>query len=235
MCTEEMSTLASLVQEYCVKEDTDLFLFSGPIEPAPVQEFREIVLKKNPIKGTATLFLATHGGDANWAFRMARTLQAKYKGGYRILIDGPCKSAGTLVAIGAKEIGLGSYGELGPLDVQVIRPDEIFSRNSGLDLSMSLQILSGQAFMSFERYMLDITMKSGGTISTRTAAEIATEIVTGIYSPISGQIDPIRLGEIHRAMAVAAAYGERLASDNLKERWCIGPPDSRLSMSWFYD
>ena len=37
-----------------------------------------------------------------------------------------CKSAGTLLLIGATSLIISDRGELGPLDVQLSKPDEIF-------------------------------------------------------------------------------------------------------------
>lgn len=59
--------------------------------------------------------------------------------------------------------------------------------------------------------------KSGLTITTKTALEIAGKLVVGLFAPIYKQLDPMRLGEIQRAMSIALQYGARLAGDNLKE------------------
>ncbi|MDC4368339.1 hypothetical protein OHV40_19435, partial [Acinetobacter baumannii] len=46
-----------------------------------------------------------------------------------------------------------------------------------------------------------------------------TNVTTGVFSPIFAQIDPLRLGELHRATMIAFEYGRRLAetSQNLKD------------------
>jgi ClpP class serine protease len=40
-------------------------------------------------------------------------------------VSGYCKSAGTLIALGANELAFGEHGELGPLDVQIAKRDEV--------------------------------------------------------------------------------------------------------------
>lgn len=193
----------------------DLLLYSGPLEDISTEKLRHKILHKENKKEKCALFLTTYGGDADTAFRIAKTIRCCYKH-FRLLIVGPCKSAGTLVAIGADELGFTPTGELGPLDVQMFKPDELILRNSGLDLLQALVIVSDFAFQSFEKYLLQISVRSQGSISTRTASEIATKIVTGLFSPITEQIDPMRLGEIQRAIDVAKAYGERLRTSNVK-------------------
>lgn len=65
--------------------------------------------------------------------------------------------------------------------------------------------------------MLDINLGSG--LSTKTASEIASKLVIGLYEPMFAQIDPIRLGEMNAALEIAHAYGNRLddKAKNLKQ------------------
>src|SRR5262245_43794482 len=61
-------------------------------------------------------------------------------------------------------------------------------------------------------------IRLGARITTKLAAEMASTLVTGLYSQISAQVDPLRLGEMQRAMEIAMAYGQRLDAydSNLK-------------------
>ena len=47
------------------------------------------------------------------------------------------------------------------------------------------------------------------------AGEIATRIASGLFAPIYSQIDPVRVGEVARALSIAEDYGRRL-DGNLK-------------------
>ena len=114
-----------------------------------------------------------------------------------------------LILLGADEIVMSHRGELGPLDVQLFKTDEMV-RASGLDIFGALTTLQDYAFSIFEYSFLEIKRRSGGTITTKTAADIATALSVGLLSPISGQIDPLRLGEVRRAMDIALCYGQRL-------------------------
>ena len=107
-------------------------------------------------------------------------------------------------------------GELGPLDTQIDKPNEILSAESGLDLLQALEQVKDSSFESFEQQMISIIRHSNGVITTKVAAEIASSLTVGIFNPISAQIDPLRLGVVKRAIEIGLAYGNRLKSDNVK-------------------
>jgi len=132
-----------------------------------------------------------------------------------VFVPSICKSAGTLVCLAANKLIMSPDGELGPLDVQMKKKDEFLIRSSGLDLLSSLQELERITRDSFRGYFLDIQLGTG--ISTKMAAEIATELAAKTMEPVFRQIDPYRIGEASRAMEVAMTYGEMLKSGNVLE------------------
>lgn len=84
----------------------------------------------------------------------------------------------------------------------------MFKRSSGLDLTESTKYLKDLSWELFKQYFLNL--KRGTSITTKTAAEIAQGLAVGIISPIAAQIDPLRLGEIQRAMRITKEYGRLL-------------------------
>jgi hypothetical protein len=200
----------------CLKTaECDMFSYSGGIYSSDVSRFISFVLQRKRHE-KVSLILTTYGGDAHAAYRLARALQSFYSANIRILIVGPCKSAGTLVAIGGNELVFGPFGELGPLDIQVTKKDDIMTVGSGLDTFQAFTILQNHAFSAFEQYMLSILEASDGAISTTTACEIASKLVAGVFAPIAAQIDPQKMGEMQRMISIAKAYGERLGQHNLR-------------------
>lgn len=103
------------------------------------------------------------------------------------------------------------------MDIQLSKSTELFERTSGLDLPQSVSALT-QNVKSMLKDLL-IEMRMGGQLSTKIASEMATNVTTGVFAPIFAQIDPLRLGELHRATMIAFEYGRRLAekSQNLKD------------------
>lgn len=120
-----------------------------------------------------TVFLTTLGGDPDGGFRIARCLQHHYKH-IRLVIPSLCKSAGTLIAIGAHELVIGDLGELGPLDVQVLKSSELEERSSGLDIVQALEAVQTHARQAFHGMLIEI--RQGGRLSTKLAGEFAANV-----------------------------------------------------------
>jgi hypothetical protein len=101
-------------------------------------------------------------------------------------------------------------GEIGPLDVQIRKRDELGDVGSGLIVSDALADLQKNALETWRECTLDIVTGTQNQVSFKTAAEIATRITVGVFSPIYGQIDPMHMGEVHRLMNIGREYGNRL-------------------------
>jgi len=206
----------SLGRDVSAAMDHDIFLLNGDLERPLDFQFLRFVTKYK-VKPKALLILVTPGGDADVAYRIARHLQEFYEE-FSVFVSGWCKSAGTLCAIGANRIIMSTEGELGPLDVQLGRKDDLIGYGSGLEIEAALGALKGYTFNHFEGTMLEIISKSDGRVSVNTAAQIAANLTVGLFADIYSQIDPAKVGEIARSMMIARDYGARLAShsDNLK-------------------
>jgi hypothetical protein len=213
--------------KYANQFDTDVALYYGEISRNKADQIidacRERKLRKNIM-----LILITHGGDPNAAYKMSRCFQIAYKtiergfensannGKFSIIIDGICKSAGTLLCIGADELIMSGNGELGPIDIQLLKEDEISEFTSGLTPIQAVNFLEGEADRMFKRTFASLKL-SGMNFSTKMATQIASEITTSLLSPIFGQIDPLRVAEVDRSLRIAQEYGFRLNNGNLKE------------------
>src|SRR5262245_11961154 len=118
--------------------DADVLLLNAGLDRSIAAQLIELVAKRNR-RQNVLLLLVTSGGDAHGAYQIARCLQTSYAK-CLVFVTGYCKSAGTLVAIGAHELIVGSRGELGPLDVQMSKPDELMLRQSGLTATAALSM-----------------------------------------------------------------------------------------------
>jgi len=189
----------------------DVIFLNGTIDAFTFQHVASELSGKS-LSSRALLILVTYGGDPDGAFRLGRFLQKAYSDGYTILVPGLCKSAGTLVALGSREIVMAITGELGPLDIQIAKEDDFMARQSGLDMLHGIHNLIEHSFLAFERFFLQILAKSGGSITTRTASKIATDLVVGLFSPAFNQIEPVRLGALARANRIGMEYAIRLGA-----------------------
>lgn len=209
MDQNEQAALDRLMGAYeRVSQGLDVLVYLGQISRLGYGQVCRKLASKPTKRNGVLLIICTIGGDAHAAYRIARALRHNYPKAFSVMVPGLCKSAGTLLVIGAGQLVIFDEGELGPLDVQVAKRDEIFEFGSGLDIMQSLASIQQQAMDAFRDYLMEIRLGAG--ITTKMAAEMATNLVTGMYSPISAQVDPLRLGEMQRAVEIAMAYGERL-------------------------
>ncbi|QQP86913.1 S49 family peptidase domain-containing protein [Entomomonas asaccharolytica] len=194
--------------------DDDIIVYCGDINRDGYEKLTDICINEK-ISDSAYLVLNTCGGDPHAGFRMARCFR-HYYGNFKVVIPYICKSAGTLVVMGGSELIIADKGELGPLDVQMMKPDELIERSSGMVIPQALSMLRNQAKAIIADSILEIKLRS--RLSTKLVAEIATKLATDLLTPIYAQIDPYRLGEMNRANAIGYEYGERLNKDakNLK-------------------
>lgn len=196
---------------------TDILIYQSGVTDESSALLHRAIDSRPTKRDNVCVFLQTSGGSADAAYQIAKKIRSSYpKGKITIIVDGYCKSAGTLLSIIANELVVPDDAEMGPLDVQLLKPDQIVGeRTSGLTPFQALLSLQEQVFSDFESHFLQIIRRSLGNITTKTAAEIATRMVVGLYEPIYAQIDPMKLGETARAMSIAHAYGIRLGEHNL--------------------
>jgi hypothetical protein len=189
--------------------DAEIFLYSGMIsEPNYGRLVQE--LSKPRSRPNGLLIVATNGGYANPAFKIARLMQTTFR---QVLLYVPreCYSAGTLLALAAHRLIVDDFAELGPLDVQLPKQNEIGGRKSGLVSRSAFESLGEISFALFEKFMLQIKGKSDGTVSFEMASRIASQMAVQLVAPVLAKIDPDVIGSDHRDLNVAIEYGRRLA------------------------
>jgi hypothetical protein len=209
------------------KTGSDVYIFNSEIERPHDQELIDCI-SDMPKRKNITLILVTEGGSADAAYRMARCLQENYEN-FTCIVTGYCKSAGTLLAIGANRLVMTDSGELGPLDVQMTKKDELGEAQSGLTVTSAISALHERSFSAFEHFFLAIKRRSGNRITFKMATDIAANLTGALFAPIFQQIDPILVGESYRATSIALFYGMRLdaVSYNLKDGSCLDTLISR--------
>lgn len=192
----------------------DVILYYGDINREGYESLTHVCATEK-LSDSAYLVLATYGGDPHAGYRIARCLRHHY-GKFKILIPDHCKSAGTLIAIGADEVIIADRGELGPLDIQLSKPDELLEQSSGMDIPQALDFLKQQTKNTLSDLLWEIRVNR--RLSTKVASELASKMTSAMFQPIYAQIDPIKLGETSRANAIGFEYGKRLnhAAANLK-------------------
>lgn len=193
--------------------DANVFVYSGDIDYDGYGQLMQTLQPSSnqALRPNSIMYLTTNGGHANAAYQIARLLQRMSEKFY-LCVPSYCKSAGTLIALGASEIYMSSASELGPLDAQLPQRNEIGRRRSGMLVRTALEGLADETRRVFEEVMLSITVKSKHSISFEVASGIAATIATGVMRPVYAQINPDVLGNDLRDLSIATAYGDRLVS-----------------------
>ena len=188
------------------KMNADVFFLTGEITRTKAQKL-ELALKKRRRRENALLVLVTQGGDPDAAFRIGRAFQNSYTK-VSTLISGWCKSAGTLITLAGSSIYLDDLAELGPLDIQIAKQDELDEAASGLLVDATLRTLEQSTTRMFINFLRSIRRDTG--VTTKMAAELSAKMAVGLMGPIFGQIEPMKVGENARAMNITQMYGRRL-------------------------
>jgi len=194
------------------KLDADVLFINAEFARGGVdKEVTQTVTSLKRRRKSVVAIIVSEGGDASAAYKVARTLQRCYKK-FIALVPGWCKSAGTLCVLGAHELVMADDAELGPLDVQMRKKDELGESSSGLVVAGALESLQGHMFAQFQQFMLEIKNRSMNVISFKLASEIASKMAVSAMEPIYRQIDPLQIGEYDRYLKVAKDYGLRLTA-----------------------
>src|SRR4051794_24007018 len=104
--TSVAPSLATLIKLVSEKLDADIYLYSGMIDRDGAAKFIEIA-EQHKHRTNGILILTTFGGTADAAYKIARHFKRIYEK-FILYVFGPCKSAGTLLALGADEIVMSS-------------------------------------------------------------------------------------------------------------------------------
>ena len=138
---EEVPTALATAIAEIEAAGVDTLVYSGLVS---YEGFDMVVEKAPPHKGKSVLvLLVTLGGNADAAYRIVRYLRRAYEK-VTVYVPSLCKSAGTLICIGAHELVISETGELGPLDVQIREQNELFAVGSGLAIPQALDFLESR-------------------------------------------------------------------------------------------
>ena len=158
-----------------------------------------------------SVLLVSDGGDPETTYRMVLALRQAVED-IEVLVPCYAKSAATFFCLAADSIKMGRYGELGPLDPQVldlggseypISSLETFKALEHL-LDHSLESLSGIVELMRELSEMDVP----------NAIESSHPFFAAIAESLYSQVDPHELGESGRYLSESEEYAIRVM-----ERW----------------
>ncbi|MHB8516539.1 MAG: SDH family Clp fold serine proteinase [Dehalococcoidia bacterium] len=107
-----------MIRDYQTKYGCRLIVVSSPIFSNSLVFLEELIHDCNPAVDLHVM-MTSPGGDGETALRIARSLQARCKE-LTVVLPDQAKSAATLIALGAHSILMGPFGDLGPVDPQLL-------------------------------------------------------------------------------------------------------------------
>ena len=158
-----------------------------------------------------TLLLESPGGSIEDAFWIAATLR-RHCSRLDVAVVGPAKSAATLIALSADRILFGRFGELGPLDAQVLDLSGGARRKSPLETMRGLEFLRDYYLETFNLVM-DILFNDF-SIDSAHALEQIPNILSPVATPLYQLVDYRELGDALRILSISEAY-----ADEVMRRW----------------
>ena len=152
------------------------------------------------------LVIHSGGGDINLAYQMVELIRLHAE---RLFACVPlyAKSAATLLCLGADEIFLDKTAQLGPLDAQV-RDRSKAEFTSALNPFKALEQAHLFSLDALDTSVRMIADSSG--LDLDECVRHAINFVVGTTGPLFSRLDPEKLGEYSRALAVGSEYGNRL-------------------------
>lgn len=220
--------LNKAILELREKHDADFLIYSGEIS----RRGADLVAARlhNKQHRNLVMLLATYGGDSNAAFKIARCCQTAYntlptrqqfaaadpnRGKFTVYVPRVCKSAGTIITLGADVVMMDTNAELGPIDIQLRKQDEVGELTSTLTPVQAIQSLHKKMADAFVETFTTLRFDERSSFSSKMAGELAGNLVGALVGPISSQIDPYRLAETERMLRISHEYGTRLDVGNL--------------------
>jgi hypothetical protein len=158
---------------------------------------------------TIDLILDTLGGPLDSAFKSVLFL-SRFTRRLRVFVPRRAKSAGTLIAIGASELYMSPFGELGPLDTQIRDPRNPTDRVSALDCYQSVDYVRGFGLSTLGKALWTLATETQTQIPLAELVNISANFSIGSVTPILSQVIPLDFGGWGRTLKIGEMYAQSL-------------------------
>lgn len=164
-----------------------------------------------PFDGTIDLILDTFGGSLDSAFKTMLFL-ARFTKRLRVFVPRYAKSAGTLIAIGAHQLYMSPFAELGPLDTQIRDPRNPTDRVSALDCYQSVDYVRGFGLTTLTRAFRALAQETRTLIPLSQLVHTSADFSIGSIAPILTQVNALDFGGWGRTLRIGERYAKALLS-----------------------
>lgn len=155
------------------------------------------------------LVVTSTGGDIHVAYQVIELLRLHTRH-LQACVPVYAKSAATLLCLGADSIVVDKLAHLGPLDAQIYESQKggKFAFTSALNPFKTLEQLQKFALETLDLAAKMITGRS--SLSVDESLKHAIDFSQSTTRPLFAQLDPEKLGQYSRALAIGTEYADRL-------------------------
>jgi Serine dehydrogenase proteinase len=165
----------------------------------------------DPFEGTIDLILDTFGGSLDSAFK-TMLFVSRFAKRLRVFVPRHAKSAGTLIAIGANELYMSPFAELGPLDTQIRDPRNPTDRVSALDCYQSVDYVRAFGLSTLSKTFRALAAETRTLIPLPQLVNTSADFSIGSIAPILTQVNALDFGGWGRTLRIGEMYAQTLLS-----------------------
>jgi hypothetical protein len=165
----------------------------------------------DPFEGTIDLILDTFGGSLDSAFKTMLYV-SRFAKRLRVFVPRRAKSAGTLIAIGADELYMSPFAELGPLDTQIRDPRNPTDRVSALDCYQSVDYVRAFGLSTLSKTFRALAAETRTLIPLPQLVNTSADFSIGSIAPILTQVNALDFGGWGRTLRIGEMYAQTLLS-----------------------
>jgi hypothetical protein len=169
---------------------------------------------------TLNVLLDSPGGSLDSAYTSALYLSA-YSDDVKVIVPSRAKSASTLLALGADELLMSEFGELGPLDTQIADPRNPANHISALDCYQSVDYVREFGVRTIKMILPELIRKTGGKVPVKDLLGVANDFTLGLVKPMLESVGALDFGGWGRSLRIGEYYAGRLLrmhSDEVDEK-----------------
>lgn len=162
------------------------------------------------------VLLNSPGGSLDSAYTTVLYL-SEYAKELRVYVPDRAKSASTLLAVGADEVYLSAFGELGPLDTQIPDPRNPANTVSALDCYQSVDYVSAFGFKTITAALPQLVSATERRISVNELLTTASTFALGAVSPSLRSVTALDFGGWGRSLRIGEHYARKLLQAKAKD------------------
>jgi len=157
------------------------------------------------------LVLDTLGGSLDSAFKTVLYL-SRFTSNLRIYVPRRAKSAGTLIAIGTRQLYMTPFSELGPLDTQIRDPRNPTETLSALDCYQSVDYVRKFGLNSLKQALMVLAKEMQTGIPLSELLKTAADFAGTSTEPMLADIKALDFGGWGRTLQIGELYAQSLLS-----------------------